>query len=161
MGERARGDMQEKDGMSGEEAKKQYEMLHWLNLGVDFVLTAACDDSLKQNVNSRNRGYFVVDAGILRVSAGIRSRVAEHGGEGARLRFADFGAMLPSAEYPGLLSERAGNGRLRLILARIVERRGEANADPISGGARNGALRRGKDGREGDLGGNPLRRSHF
>lgn len=57
-GERERGDMQEKEGMSGEEAKKQYEMLHWLNLGVDFVLSAACDDSLKQNVHSRNRGVF-------------------------------------------------------------------------------------------------------
>lgn len=114
MGERARGDMQEKDGMSGDEAKKQYEMLHWLNLGVDFVLSAACDDSLKQNVHSRNRGYFLVDAGVLRVSAGVRSRVAEHRGEGARVRFPDIGAVLPSAEYPGLLFERAGNGRFLL-----------------------------------------------
>lgn len=100
--------------MSGEEAKKLYEMLHWLNLGVDFVLSAACDDQIKKNVDSRNRGYFVVDAGVLRVPAAVRSRAAEFGGEGFRVRFAHVGAELARAKHPGLLPQRAGNGCLSL-----------------------------------------------
>lgn len=44
--------------MSDEEAKKQYEMLRWLNRGVDFVLSGACEDSIKQNVDSRKSGFF-------------------------------------------------------------------------------------------------------